>query len=694
MDASSALKFGRFELQARRGRLLQDGKPVTLGARAFDLLLALAERRDRVVTKAELLDLVWPGLVVEENNLAVQIGTLRRLLGPEVIATVSGRGYRFNATVVGDNDAGSSLKQRLAAIMAADVAGYSRLMAANERATVAALDAARGVFREQVESRHGRVIDMAGDSVLAVFETAAGAVLTALAVQQELAALTRSTAEEQRMRFRIGVHLGDVMEKEDGTIYGDGVNIAARLQELASPGALAVSDAVRGAVQNHVVAQFVDRGDQRVKNIAHAVRVFEVSAQGGGATASVGATGLIDLSLPQKPSIAVLPFANMSGDPEQKFFADGVVEDLITALSRVRALFVIARNSSFAYEGKAIDIRTVGRELGVRYVLEGSVRRAASRVRITAQLIDAIGGMHLWSEKYDRELTDLFALQDEITRDIVGVVAPQMLDAEMLRAGRKDPQSLDAWEAAVRAQWHLAQLTREDNAEALRLAMKSAEQDPGDTAGLNIAAFAHIYDAVFGWSGSAGQSLTAANEVARRAVSLDARDEVSQAALGSTEVFLGQHDSALERLRAAVTLNPSFTWTHGDLGMALIFSGQAEEAGDSLKEALRLSPIDRFTFVWIYFLGFAAFLLGRNEEALDLAERSLRERPSFPGAYRLRAACLSEMGRISEARQSIDQFLRLAPNATLRVLRAQVPLRREADFERYANALKVAGLPD
>lgn len=693
MDDPSALKFGRFELQARHRRLLQDGEPVTLGARAFDLLLALAERRDRVVTKAELLDLVWPGLVVEENNLQVQISTLRRLLGPQVIATVPGRGYRFTATLAGNNEAGSSLKQRLAAIMAADVAGYSRLMAANESATVVALDAARGVFREQIESRQGRVIDMAGDSVLAVFETAAGAVLTALAVQQELDALTRSTPEDQRMRFRIGVHLGDVIEKDDGTIYGDGVNIAARLEELASPGAISVSDAVRGAVQGKVTAQFVDQGEQRLKNIAHAVRAFAVSGQGSAAAASA-ASGVIDLSLPQKPSIAVLPFANISGDPEQKFFADGVVEDLITALSRVRALFVIARNSSFAYEGKAIDIRTVGRELGVRYVLEGSVRRAANRVRITAQLIDAIAGMHLWSEKYDRDLTDLFALQDEITRDIVGVVAPEMLDAEMRRARRKDPQSLDAWEAAVRAQWHLAQLTQEDNAEALRLATKSAEQNPGDTAGLNIAAFAHIYDAVFGWSASAGPSFIAANEVARKAVSLDARDEVSQTALGSTELFLGQHDSALERLRAAVTLNPSFTWAHGNLGLALVYSGNADEAVGSLKEALRLSPIDRFTFLWIYCLGFAAFLRGRNEEALDLAERSLRERASFPGPYRLRAACLSQMGRIDEARKSIDQFLRLAPNATLRHLRAQVPLRRDADYERYANALRQAGMPE
>jgi len=694
MGDSLVLRFGRFELQRRQRRLLQDGAPVALGTRAFDLLLALVERRDQVVTKAELLDLVWPGLVVEENNLQVQVSTLRKVLGAPVIATVAGRGYQFTAALVGDQEAGSASKQRLAAIMAADVAGYSRLMGADESATVAALVAARKVFREQIESRKGRVVDMAGDSVLAVFETAAGAVMAALAVQDELAASMRSTPEEQRMRFRIGVHLGDVLENDDGTIYGDGVNVAARLEELASPGAIAVSDAVRGAVQNKVAAHFVDRGEQQVKNIATPVRSFSVSVQGGASGNAAGTSGVIDMSLPHKPSIAVLPFANLSGDPEQKFFADGFVEDLITTLSRVRALFVIARNSSFAYEGKAIDIRTVGRELGVRYVLEGSVRRIANRIRITAQLIDAAAGAHLWSEKYDRDLTDLFALQDEIARDIVGVVAPQMLDAEMRRARRKDPQSLDAWEAAVRAQWHLAQLNREDNAESLRLASRSAELDPGDTAGLNIAAFAHIYNAVFGWSGSAGQSFMAANEVARKAVSIDSRDEVSQTALGSTELFLGQHDSALERLRAAVALNPSFSWAHGNLGLALTFAGKSDEALASLKEALRLSPIDPFAFLWIYLLGFAEFLLGRDQQALDLTERSLRDRPSFPGPHRIRAACLSQMGRIDEARSSIEQYLRLAPNATLRTLRAQVPLRRDADYERYANALRQAGMPE
>ena len=691
MDDATALRFGRFEVQPRQRRLLQDGEPMSLGARAFDLLLALAERRDRVVAKAELLDLVWPGLVVEENNLQVQISSLRRLLGAQTIATVPGRGYQFTAALAG---AGSASRQRLAAILAADVAGYARLMAADESATVAALDAARSVFREQIESRQGRVIDMAGDSVLAVFETATGAITSALAVQQDLEALTRGMREDRRMRFRIGVHLGDVIEKDDGTVYGDGVNIAARLEALAAPGGISVSDAVRGAVLNKVTAQFVDQGEQRVKNIDHPVRAFAVTGEGSVAAGPTGASGVIDLSLPHKPSIAVLPFATMSAEPEQKFFADGVVEDLITALSRVRALFVIARNSSFAFEGKAVDIRTVGRELGVRYVLEGSVRRKANRVRISAQLIDAAAGTHLWSEKYDRELTDLFVLQDEITRDIVGVVAPQMLDAEMRRARRKDPRSLDAWETAVRAQWHLARPNREDNAEALRLASRSAELDPGDTAGLNIAAFAHLYDAVYGWSGSAGQSFMAGNAVARKAVSIDLRDEVSQTALGATEIFLGQQDSALERLRGAVALSPSFSWAHGNLGLALALAGNGDEAVASLKEALRLSPLDPFTFLWLNLLGFAEFLRGRDAVALDLAERSLRDRPSYPGPHRVRAACLSQLGRIDEARRSIEEYLRLAPNATLTNLRAQVPLRRDADYERFANALRQAGMPE
>jgi tetratricopeptide (TPR) repeat protein len=315
-------------------------------------------------------------------------------------------------------------------------------------------------------------------------------------------------------------------------------------------------------------------------------------------------------------------------------------------------------------------------------------------VRITAQLIDAVNGSHLWAEKYDRDLHDLFAVQDEITREIVGNLAPEMLEAEMQRARRKDPLSLDAWEHAIRAQWHLARLTREDNAEALRLATLSAELNPGATAGLNIAAFAHIYDAVYGWSASAAQSIGAAHEAARRAAALDARDEASQSALGVSELFMGRHDSAVARLRNAVELNPNFTWAHGNLGLALACSGKGDEAAGPLDEALRLSPRDQFNSLWIYLHSFAAFVAGRYPEALEHADRSLRLNSSIPGSYRLRAACLSQLGRMEEARTALDEFLRFVPNATIASMKAQVPLKQPEDFERYAHALRQAGLPE
>ena len=586
-------------------------------------------------------------------------------------------------------------RQRLAAILAADAAGYSRLMAADERATVEALDAARAVFRRQIEAFQGRVIDMAGDSVLAVFDLASGATTAARAIQEELDPVPGSGPAEGRMRFRIGVHLGEIIEKEDGTVYGDGVNVAARLQALADPGGVALSSEAYQLVRDRLPPDWRDAGEHTVKNIARPIRVWRWSARPAPAAASAPAVeGPQALPLPDKPSIAVLAFQNMSGDPEQEYFSDGITEDIITNLSKYRGFFVIARNSSFTYKGQAVGVTRVGRELGVRYVLEGSVRKAGPRVRITAQLIDATVGSHLWAEKYDRDLTDLFAIQDEITREIVGSLAPQMLDTEMQRARRKDPQALDAWELAIRAQWHLARLTREDNAEALRLATESTRLNPGTTAGLNIAAFAHLYQAVYGWSASAGQSFIAAHEAAHRAVAIDARDEVAQTALGSTEIFMGQHDSSLARLRDAVELNPNFTWAHGNLGLALTFAGQAEEAVGPFNEALRLSPRDPFCFLWLYLLAFATFLAGRYGEALEHVERSLRLNANIPGAHRNRAACLSELGRIEEARAALAEFLRLVPGATITSMRAQLPMKNPDDFERYAGALRRVGLPE
>ena len=593
----------------------------------------------------------------------------------------------------------SGLRQRLAAILAADAAGYSRLMAADERATVEALDAARAVFRSQIEAFQGRVIDMAGDSVLAVFDLASGATSAARAIQEQLEAASRGRPAERRMRFRIGVHLGEIIEKADGTVYGDGVNVAARIQGLAEPGGVALSDEAHRLVRDRLPLDWRDAGEHTVKNIARPVRIWcwspgPAPAASPAVTPVPPAEGSRALPLPDKPSIAVLAFQNMSGDPEQEYFSDGITEDIITNLSKYRGFFVIARNSSFTYKGPAVDVTRVGRELGVRYVLEGSVRKAGRRVRITAQLVDATSGSHLWAEKYDRDLTDLFATQDEITREIVGSLAPQMLDTEMQRARRKDPQALDAWELAIRAQWHLARLTREDNAEALRLATESTRLNPGTTAGLNIAAFAHIYQAVYGWSASPAQSFVAAHEAARRAVAIDARDEVAQTALGSTEVFMGQHDSAVARLRDAVELNPNFTWAHGDLGMALAFAGKAEEAMGPFNEAVRLSPRDPFCFLWFYLLGLATFLAGRSGEALEHLERSLRLNPSVPGPYRIRAACLSELGRMEEARAALAEFLRFVPGASIASMRAQVPLKNPDDFDRYAGALRRIGLPE
>src|SRR6187399_547823 len=304
----------------------------------------------------------------------------------------------------------AGFSHRLTAILAADAAGYSRLMAGDGSTTVRALDAARAVFRSQTESRHGRIVDMAGDSVLAVFETVTGAVAAALAVQEVLAKHSAGAPEDRRLLFRIGIHMGDLIEKADGTVYGDGVNIAARLQALAEPGGVVISDAVRGAVRGRVAARFDDQGEQVVKNISEQVRAFAVHAEGSAPAAATQprpAVGQLDLSLPDKPSIAVLPFINMSGDPEQEYITDGITEDIITELSRFHTLFVIARNSSFSYKGTSTDVRRVGKELGVRYVLEGSIRKSAQRIRVSGQLIDTLTGNHLWAEKYDRVQEDI-----------------------------------------------------------------------------------------------------------------------------------------------------------------------------------------------------------------------------------------------------------------------------------------------
>ncbi len=354
-------------------------------------------------------------------------------------------------------------ERRLAAILAADVAGYSRLMGADEEGTLAALKAHRRELVDPTIAEHrGRIVKTTGDGLLAEFASVVDAVRCAVAIQEGMAERDAAVPEDRRIAFRIGVNLGDIIIDEDD-IYGDGVNVAARLEGLAEPGGICIGRAARDQVRDRLDLDLEDIGEQAVKNIARPVRVFRVKLPAPEAEAPAA------LALPDKPSIAVLAFANMSGDPEQEYFADGIAEDIITALSRFRWFFVIARNSSFTYKGQAVDVKQVARELGVQYVLEGSVRKAGNRVRITAQLIDALTGRHVWAERYDRDLTDIFAVQDEITETIAGAVAPSFVSAEARRAERKRPEDLDAWDLALKGNWHLAQSGRENVAAAVSL---------------------------------------------------------------------------------------------------------------------------------------------------------------------------------------------------------------------------------
>ena len=528
-----------------------------------------------------------------------------------------------------------------------------------------------------------------GDGALVEFASAVNAVTCAVEIQRQLRERHAADSEVDPLRFRIGIHVGDIIIVGED-ILGDGVNIAARIEGVAESGGISISEDTWRQVQGKVAVNFVDAGEHSLKNIARPVRVYRAEFDRQSTAEAAAPT----LPLPDKPSIAVLAFQNMSDDPDQEYFSDGMTEDIITGLSQNHGIFVIARNSSYTYKAQSVDVSRIGRELGVRYVLEGSVRRAGERVRITAQLIEAERRAHIWADRYDRELTDIFAVQDEITRSIVGTVAPEMLEAEMRRVRRKEPQTLGAWECAMRAQWHLARLTREDLVEAHRLAAQAMLLDPGASLGFNIDAFTHIHEVTYGWSTSLAQSVLAAYQAATKAVALDSRDAVSQTALGACEVLLRRTDDAIARLKIAIDLNPNFAWARGNLGLALASSGRGEEAVAPLSEAIRLSPRDQFNFLWHYLMGFALFVACRYEEALACADTSLRQNSGVPGAYRVRAACLSQLGRIDEAKAALAELLRLAPDATVTSTTAQVPLKRPEDIKRYIDALKQAGLRD
>jgi adenylate cyclase len=558
------------------------------------------------------------------------------------------------------------------------------------------------VFRAQIESHQGRVIDMAGDSVLAVFETAAGAVSAALAIQQELDASSSKVPDDRRMRFRVGVHLGDVIEKADGTVYGDGVNIAARLEGLAEPGGVTISDSIRNAVKGKVAASFEDRGEQTVKNIAEPVRAYRVKPGPAEASPPARTVAEIDLTLPDKPSIAVLPFNNMSGDPEQEYFTDGVAEDIITELSRFHGLFVIARNSSFTYKGKSPDVREVGKELGVRYVLEGGIRKAASRIRVTAQLIESLTGNHIWAERYDRELADVFAIQEELTRSIVAAIAPEVERAEWTRAERKGSKNLSAYDHALRsralAEKSAARADRGLREQALAEARSALDIDASSVDALTALAtvlqshifFRTVHDLRAAWNEA--MSATA------RAIEIDPAGTAAYTVRGNLLLYAPDgplHGEAMRTLHRAHELNPNDAVVLHVLGFCEALSGDPEASLRHLNEALRVNPRDPRRPLVQAAMMVAAFSARDYAATLHWALQSASERPNLVQNHAFAAQAYVGLGEIDKARAALETALTLGPEFVRVRLEGWSVYAKPEDRQRQITFLRVAaGLED
>jgi len=522
---------------------------------------------------------------------------------------------------------------------------------------------------------------------MAEFNSAVDAVNCGLEIQQELAQRNKELPINRRMEFRIGINVGDVVE-ENGRIYGDGVNITSRLEGLATAGGICISGWVYDQIENKLDLAYTYLGEKKVKNISRPIRVYAVKLTAGVTESEMGKRH----EPPAKPSIAVLPFLNMSGDVDQEYFSDGITEDIITALSKFRWFFVIARNSSFTYKGKEIEVKQVAEDLGVRYVLEGSVRKAGKKVRITAQLIDAPTGYHIWAERYDRDLEDIFAVQDEITHNIVRSVGPEFLSAEMKRAQRKDALNMNVWDYIMRASSHHGRYTKKDAEEAQRLLHKAIELDPMSSEAYCLLAFTHLMQVQFGWSKSTAVSIKEAEEAANKAVTIDDRDAWAHTALGLVDLISKRYDDAICRLENAIDLNPNLANAYGAIGQAHALGGEYEGAVTHINKAIRLSPHDPFVVYWFGHLGVAAFADERYEDACYWGRKTIQRNPMFPGGHRLVAASCGQLGRKQEAENELKELFLLMPGMTADDVRNQVPFRRPSDMERYIDGLRKAGL--
>jgi adenylate cyclase len=588
---------------------------------------------------------------------------------------------------------GPKVQRHLAAIFAADVEGYSRLMGVDEVGTLRTLTAHREIMDRLIGEHGGRIANTAGDSVLAEFPSVVDAVQAAVEVQEALRTANEALPEDRRLLFRIGVHIGDVLVK-GGDLFGDGVNIAARLQAIAEPGGVCISGDAHRHVRKPLSLCFIDLGPQEVKNIAEPVSAFRVDIGQLGSEGKESQPLSKPLQLPDKPSIAVLPFTNMSGDPDQEYFADGVVEEIITALSRVKWLFVIARNSSFTYKGRSVDVKQIGRELGVRYVLEGSMRKAGNRVRITGQLIEATSGVHVWAERYDRDLTDIFVLQDEITEQIVGAIEPSLRSAEIERAKRKPPNSLDAYDLYLRALPHYHSMRREEHEKALTLLRRARKLEPDFLAAVTLTALCYLHRIGQGWSEALIADRAKLTEHAEAALRLDSNDPEALAAAAQCFAYSGgRWQDALTFANRAVILDPNSAscWTRS--GWVRMYMAYSETAVEHFERAARLSPLDPTAYDRLTGKAVALLQLRRFEEAAAAAAEALRLNPAYSSPFRPLAAALAHMGRLEDARAVAQRLLQIEPNFTISAWSDRTGATDDAKAE-LAEGMRKAGLPE
>jgi adenylate cyclase len=586
------------------------------------------------------------------------------------------------------------VQRRLAAILAADVVGFSKLIGEDEAETLAALrEIRKGIVNPAMTAHGGRVFKVMSDGLLAEFPSAVQALQAAIGIQEALDQHNTGLPLGPQIKVRIGVHQGDVVV-EGTDLLGDGVNIAARLEALAEPGAICISGRVHEDAGGKIKIKATDLGERQLKNIERPIRIYSVAV---GDAPSFGATKADAerpaLPLPDRPSLAVLPFQNMSGDPEQEYFADGMVEEIITALSRVRSFFVIARNTSFTYKGKAVDVKQVGRELGVRYVLEGSIRKAANRVRITCQLIEASSNRQVWADRFEGALDDIFELQDRITESVAGAIQPSILVAEIERIKRERPESLDAYDCVLRALPHVWALDRTANSLALKHLTRAVEIEPNYPLALSMSAWCRAQQRIYGWAADSREARAETLRLAKSAGDMSSDDPMVLTMLCAAHSVIGDLDVASALIEKALALNSNSALAWARSGVLKVYLDQPELAIEHFQRAMRLSPFDPMNFNVHFGMGMANFGAARYEDSLRCWKKGLLERPDLDWPLRSVAACLGVLGRISEAHEVVRQVLQAAPDMTVSKHVAIMPHRGDYP-QRIAEGLRKAGLPE